>query len=383
MTLMEQPKLSVVIPLRTNGFDFYRSRLLLRDKLRMRQIETLVVDDGSPEPVAKQIEDFCIERSYRYVRLDTQENSFSLSRARNAGLTAAQGKFVYMDDADLAYPCNFFESVVSQLQVLENTPFNFLSFPAVYLAESASAKVLEDQNFDSAYPRIIQALLLEDPKGSPRNLIVKNYAPASGVVALRRDLALSLGGYDEEFSGWGGEDRDFVFRLLADNPEIELPASFCDTESWNLNDTLIYRGWRSLHRLHGEFMARQGLYAVHLYHPDNAWRSQFSSARNMKRAAVKTRKTTIVDRRFESSFDLRNSILFDIYRASALVEKTDESTVHLPELIQVANRTKDIIRKDKVKLSKNKVRKLLVSPRTFFADSRFLFFRVFARIFWR
>ena len=36
----------------------------------------------------------------------------------------------------------------------------------------------------------------------------------SGRICLRRDLFYSLGGYDEEFLGWGMDDKDLLFRAV-------------------------------------------------------------------------------------------------------------------------------------------------------------------------
>jgi len=375
---MDLLSLSVLVPLRTDDFAFYRSKLVLRDALDLSDVETVVVDDGSAPVAAAQIEEFCHQRGYVYVRLDTVNEPFSLSRARNAGLRAARSEFVYMDDADLVYPHSFFQAVQVQLRLLHHTPFNFLGVPAVYLTAAASASVVADASLDASYPRVVQALLLEDPKGGPKNEVVQSYAPASGVLALRRELALQLGGYDETFVGWGGEDRDFVFRLLAANQQLPLPDRFRQTETWNLNDTLLFQGWRALHRLHGEFMARQGLYAVHLHHEKLSWRRPVSSGRNMQLAAENALATPVVERVEGQVFDLRQSVLFDIYRKNDLLDSADSRS--LMERLQEANRLKERVRGVQRPLSK-KLRKLMISPLDFFADSRFWSLRAVAKFF--
>ena len=376
--MMDLLSLSVLVPLRTDDFAFYRSKLVLRDALDLSDVETVVVDDGSAPVAAAQIEEFCHQRGYVYVRLDTVNEPFSLSRARNAGLRAARSEFVYMDDADLVYPHSFFQAVQVQLRLLHHTPFNFLGVPAVYLTAAASASVVADASLDASYPRVVQALLLEDPKGGPKNEVVQSYAPASGVLALRRELALQLGGYDETFVGWGGEDRDFVFRLLAANQQLPLPDRFRQTETWNLNDTLLFQGWRALHRLHGEFMARQGLYAVHLHHEKLSWRRPVSSGRNMQLAAENALATPVVERVEGQVFDLRQSVLFDIYRKNDLLDSADSRS--LMERLQEANRLKERVRGVQRPLSK-KLRKLMISPLDFFADSRFWSLRAVAKFF--
>ena len=367
------PLMSVVVPLRTDDFAFYSKRLALRDSLFLKNIQTVVVDDGSSDKAAAEINFFCKERGYEYIRLESGSQPFSLSRARNAGLQAAQSEFIYFDDADLVYTEAFFQSLLNQLKLIDRTPFNFFSLPTIYLTEAGSGQVIANNVVDTIYPRVLQALLLEDPKGGPANEMIESYAPASGVLVLRRDLALQLGGYDESFVGWGGEDRDFIFRLLAINDKLPLPSAFNQTEPWNLNDTLVFQGWRSLHRIHGEFMARQGLYALHLYHEKLDWRKPFASAQNMKRAAEKAMLITKAERMAERVFDLQSSILFDTYRSSQLLWHKD-LTSELIERMNEVNRIKEKLPGAKQDFWK-KFRKFMESPRSFLADSRYRLFR--------
>lgn len=373
------PALSVLIPVRTADFAFYRKRLALRAALDLAGIETMVIDDGSPQDAAVEIARFCANQGFHYLRLETGDQPFSLARSRNAGLRAAGSPTVYMDDADLIYRHDFFQAVTAQVKLLAQTPFTFLSIPAIYLTAAATEKVFSDNCLDTSYVQVVNALLLEDPKGSLSNSVVESYAPASGVIVLNRELALRTGAYDESFSGWGGEDRDFIFRLLCSNEKIGLPSHFNETKSWNMNDTLAFEGWRSLHRLHGEFMARHGLYAVHLHHEKLVWRSPVSSGRNMRMAAEKALATPAAGRAGKQVFDLRQSVLFDIYRTNDLSRATG-TTRSLMARVQSVNRLKERRQGMARPLSK-KLRKLLVSPMSFLTDSRFSSLRALARFF--
>lgn len=279
-------KLTLIIAVRTSDFSEYAKRLQLRDALDLADVDTILVDDGSPASVSSEIEGFCRERSYNYVRLQTEELPFSLSRARNAGIDASSTEWICFEDIDLAYRSDFYQRLMRELDLLDETPFNFLTVPAVYLSATQSDRVFAN-GMDAEYERALTAALLEDPRGHDINSSLQHYAPASSVVAVRRKTALYVGAFDENFAGWGGEDRDFVFRLLLLNNRIEKPHDFQITKTWNLNDTTQFDGWRALYRMHGDYLARKGMYAFHLYHEPLSWRSGQS---NIKLALEKAER---------------------------------------------------------------------------------------------
>lgn len=225
-------------------------------------------------------------RGYEYLRLDTAEEPFSLSRARNIGIDASKTEWVCFEDIDLAYKSDFYQCMIRELGLLDETPFNFLTVPAVYLSASQSERVFNN-GMDAECERALTGALLEDPRGHDANSSMQHYAPASSVIAVRRKTALYVGAFDENFAGWGGEDRDFVFRLLLVNDRIEKPREFQITKTWNLNDTTQFDGWRALYRMHGDYLARKGMYAFHLFHEPLSWRSGQS---NIKLASEKAER---------------------------------------------------------------------------------------------
>jgi predicted glycosyltransferase involved in capsule biosynthesis len=284
----DAPPLTIILAIRTSDFSLYESRLQLRDRCDLSGVSTVVVDDGCSETESQRIKSFCRARNWRYVYIDSGHSPFSLSRARNAGLQMAESEWIYIDDADMAYPEDFFQKLIDELFLLDQTPFNFLTIPAVYLTADATSQVQETAEIDSHIPWLLSRTLLENPRGSPEgNSAIQSFSPASAMLAMRRKTALTAGAYDTAFEGWGGEDRDFVFRLLALNTRLAKPKKFADTKNWSLNDTHCFEGWRSLYRLLGEYMTRKGFYAFHLFHQPNAWREPKSANRNFEHARQK------------------------------------------------------------------------------------------------
>ena len=274
---MSSGEVSVIVPVRAADPALYLERLRLRDGCDQTRVRTIVVDDGSPREVAAALRAFCAQRGWRYVAVNSGGEPFSLARARNAGIEHAETEWLFFDDADMVYGSTFFQELRKELALLEQTPFNFLSLPAVYLTESASREVFTHGGIDSLRALLLTRLMLEDPRGSTRNVAIEHFAPASAILALPRKMALSIGGYDTGFQGWGGEDRDFIFRLLCSNRRLPRPDDFTATKVWNLNDTHRFEGWRSLLRLHGDYMARKGMYSFHLHHAPRLWRTKEGS----------------------------------------------------------------------------------------------------------
>src|SRR5690606_38263256 len=139
--LPQTAKLSVIVPLRAHRQFSYIDRLRFRENCNLAEIETIVVDDGSPSDLAVEIENYCLAKSFRYVRLDTSEIEFSLPRARNVGINAASSDWIFMDDADIIYSSDFFQRIYIELTLLDRTPFNFLTIPIVYLSEKRSNSI--------------------------------------------------------------------------------------------------------------------------------------------------------------------------------------------------------------------------------------------------
>lgn len=362
-------RISILIPIRAQSLEYCLDRLRLRDQFDLNGISVTLTDDGSPQDVGEALQAFCADRGWQYQRLETGDAPFSLARARNAGLANATTEWVFFDDLDMVYPRHFFTGIVNECALLSSSPFSFLSLPAVYLQETISKLIFVTGSIDQYVPQILSRLVLENPRGGPGNEMIESFAPASAILLMRKKTALSIGGYDESFSGWGGEDRDFIFRLLRANHELPRPVDFSATRRWNLNDTHSLAGWRSLFRLHGDYLARKGIYAFHLHHPPNEWRSQ-TGRTNIERAA---KMAVTLDEgqagdveETPAQLALRQSLLFSVYSGAASSPPNARNTAQdRSRLATMAARW----------------RKLKRDPHAYFRDSRSPLIRHLSRFF--
>lgn len=140
-------------------------------------VECVVVEQ-SPQQEARQH----LSRGVRYLHTPVDVSQpYNRSRAFNSGARLARGDVLILHDNDVVVPRDY----------------------------AATAAKAIDAGYDFAnlirflfYVRGSEASFEEPPER-----IVEN--TQGGSVVARRSAYFDIGGYDEEFIGWGGEDNDF------------------------------------------------------------------------------------------------------------------------------------------------------------------------------
>lgn len=265
---MAEKLLTVIIPIRTS--DHYdmaeRIRYRVLDTLCPAEVDFLVVDDGSPEAEASHIKSICDDLGYTYISTNRPSSRFCASSARNVGAMFAKTKYIVHEDVDLfPYP-GYYSSLIEEIKIqgLDKDCSKFLTIPALYLSEELSSSALSGSTSKN---EIIHQFLISGAG-------VKTYLPASSVIVIDRMYYLSIGGYDDRYSGWGLEDLDFAYRITSSADQFLPPVD----DEWLIeggySSFSAYKGWRSRFRLHGDLIARKGIFTLHAWHPaDQKWRS--------------------------------------------------------------------------------------------------------------
>lgn len=185
-----KPEVSFVIAVRGTG--------------RLSQFQTTLASLMGQEDCATEI--VVVEQSWqqefqpsipagvRYVHtpISSPEVPFNRSWALNVGARAASGRVVVLHDGDYVVPSRFARAVAECVD--GNVVSTRLPRLIFYLDQEESAGVQETRSFASVkrMQRIVQ----------------NNPTP----MALSRESYLQIGGHDEAFYGWGGEDNEFLDR---------------------------------------------------------------------------------------------------------------------------------------------------------------------------
>jgi hypothetical protein len=129
--------------------------------------------------------------------LETVGAPYNRSHTFNVGARAARAPVLLLHDNDMLIPSGYGARILERINrgyaVVNPKRFIF------YLSQVHSQAVLEvGAGFDAA----------------PADYIVQNLE-AGGSMAIRADTYAEVGGMDEAFSGWGGEDNEFLDRCLS------------------------------------------------------------------------------------------------------------------------------------------------------------------------
>jgi hypothetical protein len=152
------------------------------------EVEVIVVEQGSEAKLAGRL-----PAEVRYVHQPAAPGlPFNKSRALNEGARLARGDVLVILDGDYLLPERFAREAFDALRGAEAARPARLLF---YLDEASSC-------------RLDAAAGLPGRPGIER-IVANNPTP----VVVRRSTYWDIGGHDEAYFGWGGEDSEFLDRL--------------------------------------------------------------------------------------------------------------------------------------------------------------------------
>jgi GT2 family glycosyltransferase len=178
------------------------------------EFDVVVVDDGSDDGTAELVPALSLGYEIRYEFIPRTETS-GRARARNRGVAAAPGEVIIFVDADQIMPPDF---VAVHLRAHRLHDGLVVIGPRCYLRKDLSAAEVVSQ----------LAAGLEHPPVSEPDHRERFWAVASENmndlatawhcmftcnVSVRKEHLVAVGGFDENFVGWGLEDSELGYRL--------------------------------------------------------------------------------------------------------------------------------------------------------------------------
>lgn len=166
-------KVEIIIPWRDSGCEYRKRSLNFLYNLYEKHFGSVLLSDS-----------------------DTHE--FNRSRARNLGALSSSSEIIVISDADLFVPIPQLEAAIDKAQTYRNQirPFSEFGHMNRRSTEFFMSQPVPEEISESKF----------------RSMSTVWPGLHGGTFVMNRELWLSVGGMDENFTGWGGEDNAFNIR---------------------------------------------------------------------------------------------------------------------------------------------------------------------------
>ncbi|WP_420151827.1 glycosyltransferase family 2 protein [Spirosoma sp.] len=192
----------------------------LESTLNQRELpgEIVIADDGSGEATKKVIDDFRQKSPIPVTHIWHEDLGFRLAHIRNKAIAAAKGDYIVQVDGDILMHPYF---ISDHLRFARAN--SFVRASRIYIDEASSKEVIRTHNinislFSKGTSNLFSAfrvpLLWPLFATSYKNKGDERYEIHGCNMAFWKKDAIEVNGYNEDFSGWGPEDKEFVARLL-------------------------------------------------------------------------------------------------------------------------------------------------------------------------
>jgi glycosyltransferase involved in cell wall biosynthesis len=224
-------KVTIVVPT-YNRMDLLRRTLDSISRCRaIEQAQVLVSDDGSSEPITSVVNEFSNRLDIDYIF--QPDLGFRAAAARNAALSWARNPILIFLDCGMFVCCDF---VVAHIEAHRSCVRPAL-VTGVNLGfdrdnEKANAiDALDDEEINQVFEgRHHNSAAFEDPREAVFKLCKDRIHDLSAPwtlmwtcnVSIELDAFRVIGGFNERFTSWGGEDTELAYRLARCGMHFEL-----------------------------------------------------------------------------------------------------------------------------------------------------------------
>lgn len=177
--------------------------------------EIVIADDGSKPDTRALIDQYRAKFSIPLQHIWHPDEGFKLAQIRNKANVAARGDYLIQVDGDLILHPGFIYDHCDAAK-----PGHFIGGSRVIMSRELSDKIFREKDVDVA---LFQKGIRNRFNGIHSSLlgrIASAFISTNNAFNIRgcnmsywRKDFMAVNGYDEQYSGWGREDTDLVFRM--------------------------------------------------------------------------------------------------------------------------------------------------------------------------
>ncbi len=180
--------------------------------------EILIADDGSGPATRAIVEKHQAESRLPIKHIWHPDEGFRLSAIRNRAIAAASGDYIIQVDGDVLLHPKFISDHLAFAK-----PNSLVRASRCHLDEATTREMLAKGDFlvnirskglSNKTSAMRMPLLWSIFETNYKNKGSEVYEIHGCNMAFYRQDAISVNGYNEDFEGWGYEDKEFVARLL-------------------------------------------------------------------------------------------------------------------------------------------------------------------------
>lgn len=195
-------------------------QLCIKSALSQKKLpdEIIVADDGSGEETRALIERFQQSSPVPIHHVWHEDNGFRLAAIRNKAIAQATGEYIIQVDGDIIMHPYF---IKDHLDFAKKK--TFVRASRIYLDEAASETLIKSgktkvsvwsKGVTNKTSALHIPLLWGMFETTYKNKGDERFEIHGCNMAFWKEDAVLVNGYNEDFNGWGPEDKEFVARLL-------------------------------------------------------------------------------------------------------------------------------------------------------------------------
>lgn len=194
--------------------------LCLKSVMAQKQLpqEVIIADDGSADTTREVISSFQQVCPVPVRHIWHEDIGFRLAKIRNRAIASATGEYIIQVDGDIIMHRHFIKDHVRFAKEK-----SFVRASRIYIDQAMSQKMLEletatissfSKGISNFFSAIRAPFVWPVFETSYKNSGDERYEIHGCNMAFWKKDALAVNGYNEDFNGWGPEDKEFVARLL-------------------------------------------------------------------------------------------------------------------------------------------------------------------------